>query len=64
MPKTVNAASSWHVTYKPLVSHNKAKRFRKRGKRKLTKFRNLSESHCEDALEILREIVAADVSLL
>ena len=38
---------------------NKAERFRKRGnKDKSTKFRNLSESHCEDALEILQEIVA------
>ena len=43
---------------------NKAERFRKRGnKDKSTKFRNLSESHCEDALEILQEIVAADASL-
>ena len=33
---------------------NKAERFRKRGnKDKSTKFRNLSESHCEDVLEIL-----------
>ena len=39
---------------------NKAERFRKRGnKDKSTKFRNLSESHCEDALEI----VDADASL-
>jgi hypothetical protein len=44
--------------------HNKAERFRKRGnKDKSTKFRNLSESLCEDALEILQEIVDADVSL-
>ena len=43
---------------------NKAERFRKKGnKDKSTKFRNLSESHCEDALEILQEIVAADASL-
>ena len=43
---------------------NKAERFRKRGnKDKSTKFRNLSESHCEDALEILQEIVDADASL-
>jgi hypothetical protein len=43
---------------------NKAARFRKRGnKDKSTKFRNLSESHCEDALEILQEIVDADASL-
>ena len=43
---------------------NKAERFRKRGnKDKSIKFRNLSESHCEDALEILQEIVDADVSL-
>jgi len=38
---------------------NKAERFRKRGnKDKSTKFRNISESYCEDALEILQEIVA------
>jgi hypothetical protein len=43
---------------------NKAERFRKRGnKDKSTKFRNLSESHCEDALEILQEIVDGDASL-
>ena len=43
---------------------NKAERFRKRGnKNKSTKFRNLSEGHCEDALEILQEIVDADASL-
>ena len=37
---------------------NKAERFRKRGnKDKSTKFRNLSESHCEDALEILQVII-------
>ena len=43
---------------------NKTERFRKRGnKDKSTKFRNLSESHCEDALEILQEIVDADASL-
>ena len=37
---------------------NKAERFRKRGnKDKSTKFRNLSESHCEDALEILQAII-------
>ena len=36
----------------------KAERFRKRGnKDKSTKFRNLSESHCEDALEILQAII-------
>ena len=40
---------------------NKAERFRKRGNNdKSTKFRNLSDSHCEDALEILQEIVDAD----
>ena len=40
---------------------SKAERFRKRGnKDKSTKFRNLSESHCEDALEI----VDADASQL
>ena len=39
-------------------------RFRKRGnKDKSTKFRNLRGSRCEDALEILQEIVDADVSL-
>ena len=37
---------------------NKVERFRKRGnKDKSTKFRNLSESHCEDALEILQAII-------
>ena len=37
---------------------NKAERFRKRGnKDKSTKFHNLSESHCEDALEILQAII-------
>ena len=43
---------------------NKAERFRKKSNQgKPTKFRNLSESYCEDALEILQEIVAADASL-
>ena len=43
---------------------SKAERYRKRGNNyKSTKFRNLSESHCEDALEILQEIVDADASL-
>ncbi|MDC1134145.1 hypothetical protein OAT42_04385 [Alphaproteobacteria bacterium] len=43
---------------------NKEERFRKRGnKDKSTKFRNLSKFHCEDALEILQEIVTADASL-
>ena len=43
---------------------NKTERFRKRGnKDKFTKFRNLSESHCEDALEILKEIVDVGASL-
>jgi len=43
---------------------SKAERYRKRGnKDKSTKFRNLSESHCEDALEILQEIVDANASL-
>ena len=37
---------------------NKAERFRKRvNKDKSAKFRNLSESHCEDALEILQAII-------
>ena len=45
-------------------NENKAERLRKRGnKGKSTRFRNLSESHGEDALEILQEIVAADASL-
>lgn len=45
-------------------NNNKAERFRKRGnKDKSTKFRNLRESLCEDALEILQEIVDADASL-
>ena len=43
---------------------NSAERFRKRGnKYKSTKFSNLSDSHCEDALEILQEIVDANASL-
>ena len=43
---------------------NKAERFRKRGnKDKSTRFRNISESFCEDALEILQEIVDADSNL-
>ena len=43
---------------------NKAERFRKRGNKvKSTNFLNLSESHCEDALEILQDIVDADASL-
>ena len=43
---------------------NKAERFRKKGnKDKSTRFRNISESLCEDALEILQEIVDADSSL-
>ena len=50
--------------YQATFNDNKAERFRKKGnKDKSTKFRNLSESHCEDALEILQEIVAADASL-
>ena len=45
-------------------SDNKAEFFRMRGnKDKSTKFRNLSESFCEEALEILQEIVDADASL-
>ena len=32
-------------------------------KNKPAKFRNLSESHCEDALGILQEIVDANASL-
>ena len=43
---------------------NKAERFRKRdNKDKSTEFFNLAQSHCEDALEILKEIVDADASL-
>ena len=39
-------------------------RFCKKGnKDKSTKFRNLSESDCEDAFEMLQEIVDSDVSL-
>jgi hypothetical protein len=34
-----------------------------RGTRYIIKFHNLGESHCEDALEILQEIVDADASL-
>ena len=45
-------------------NHNKAERFRKRGSQdKSIKFRNISESYCEDALKILQEIVDADASL-
>jgi hypothetical protein len=43
---------------------NKAERFRKKGnKDKATKLRHISESHCEDALQRLQEIVEADASL-
>jgi hypothetical protein len=43
---------------------NKVERFRKRGnKNKSIKFHNLSESHCEDELEILKGTVDADASL-
>ena len=39
-------------------------RFPKKGnKDKSTKFHNLSERYCEDVLEILQEIVDANVSL-
>ena len=49
---------------KATFNNNKAERFCKRGNiDKSTKFRNLRESHCEDALEILHELVDADVSL-
>jgi hypothetical protein len=42
----------------------KAERFRKKGDAdKAIKFRNISESLCEDALKILQEIVADDESL-
>ena len=45
-------------------SDNKAERFRKIGnKDKSTKFRNLSESFCEEALEILQELVHSDASI-
>ena len=45
-------------------SDNKAERFRKRGNQdKSIKFRNTSESLCEEALEILQEIVDVDTSL-
>ena len=45
-------------------NNNKAERFRKRSNiDKSTKFRNLSESYCVEALEILQEIVDADASL-
>ena len=43
---------------------NISERFRKRGdKDKSTKFINLSESYCENALQALQEIVDADASL-
>ena len=45
-------------------NNNKAKRFRKKGDTdNAIKLHNLCESLCEDALEILQEIVDADASL-
>jgi hypothetical protein len=49
--------------HQAIFNDNKAERFRKRGNKvKSTNFLNLSESHCEDALEILQDIVDADAS--
>jgi len=45
-------------------NNNKAERFRKRGNLdKAAELRNLSNTQCEEALEILQEIVDADASL-
>ena len=45
-------------------NNNKAERFRKRGNLdKAAELRNLSNTQCEEALEILQEIVDADTSL-
>ena len=50
--------------YQTTFNYSKAERFRKRGNEdKSTKFRNLSNSQCGEALEILQEIVDADASL-
>ena len=45
-------------------NNNEAERFRKKGnKDKATELRNLSNTQCEEASEILQEIVDADASL-
>ena len=64
-PKNKPDELRWYENklHQATFNDNKAERFRKRGnKDKLTTFRNLSESHCEGALEILQEIVDADAS--
>ena len=49
---------------KAIFNYNRAEGYSTKGKNSTAKkFYNSSESHCEDALEILQEIVAADASL-
>jgi hypothetical protein len=50
--------------HQAIFNYTKAEHFCKRGNEdKSTKFCNLSNSRCEEALEILQEIAAADGSL-
>ena len=49
---------------KAIFHYNRAEGYSTKGKHSTAKkFYDSSESHCEDALEILQEIVAADASL-
>ena len=49
---------------KAIINYSRAEGYSTKGKNSTAKkFYNSSESHCEDALEILQEIVAADASL-
>ena len=49
---------------KAIFNYNRAEGYSTKGKHSTAKkFYNSSESHCENALEILQEIVAADASL-
>ena len=49
---------------KAIFNYSRAEGYSTKGKHSTAKkFYNSSESHCEDALEILQEIVAADASL-
>ncbi|MDC1172861.1 hypothetical protein OAU04_07860 [Alphaproteobacteria bacterium] len=49
---------------KAIFNYSRAEGYSTKGKHcRAKKFYNSSESHCEDALEILQEIVAADASL-
>jgi len=49
---------------KAIFNYSRAEGYSTKGKNSTAKkFYNSSESHCEDALEILQEIVAADASL-